>query len=143
MKRGLLLNVVVREGASILQLFTGKNQTLLVGWDTLLVLNLGFHVVDGVLRLDLQRNGLPGESLDKDLRTATETENEMQSGFLLDVVVEEGPTILKLFAGKNETLLSSSVIRNKKEKNVASEGRVQQPIRPRRSSSSPFCCRRW
>ena len=111
MKRGPLLNVVVREGASILQLFTGKNQTLLVGWDPLLVLDLRFHVVDGVLRLDLQRNALPGESLDKDLRTATETENEMQSGFFLDVVVGEGPTILKLFASKKETLLSSSVTR--------------------------------
>ena len=105
MEGGLLLNVIVREGASILQLLSGKNQTLLIGWDTLLVLNLGFHVVDGVLRLDLQGNGLPGESLDKDLHTATETENEMQSRFFLNVVVGEGPTILKLLAGKDETLL--------------------------------------
>ncbi len=72
-----------REGASILQLLSGKNQTLLVKWVTLLVLNLGFHVIDGVLRLDLQRNGLHGESFDKDLHTATEmAENETQSGML-------------------------------------------------------------
>ena len=47
------------------------------------MLNLGFHVVDGDLQLDLQRNGHPGESLDKDLRTATETENEMNSFWML------------------------------------------------------------
>jgi len=104
-KRGLLLNVVIRQGTSILQLLSCKNQTLLVGWDPLLVLDLRFHVVNGVLRLDLQRDGLPSECLDKNLHSTTETENEVQSGFLLDVVVGEGPTILELFAGKDETLL--------------------------------------
>lgn len=36
----LLLNVVVRESATILQLLSCEDQSLLVGWDTFLVLNL-------------------------------------------------------------------------------------------------------
>jgi len=34
-KGGLLLDVVVRQGASVLQLLASKDQTLLIRWDTL------------------------------------------------------------------------------------------------------------
>ena len=44
----LLLDVVVRQSSTILQLLASEDQSLLVGWDTLLVLNLGLHIVDGV-----------------------------------------------------------------------------------------------
>ena len=37
----LLLDVVVRESATVLELLAGENQALLVGWDALLVLDLG------------------------------------------------------------------------------------------------------
>jgi len=37
-KGRLLLDVVVTEGATIFQLLAGKDQTLLVWWNTLLVL---------------------------------------------------------------------------------------------------------
>ena len=66
----LLLNVIVAEGAAILELLSGEDQTLLVRWDTgelsdyddepvkpshspLLVLDLGLDIVDRVRRLDL------------------------------------------------------------------------------------------
>ena len=39
MKSRLLLNVVVREGATVLELLAGEDQTLLVRGDALLVLN--------------------------------------------------------------------------------------------------------
>ena len=55
---GLLLDVVVRKGAAILELLAGEDETLLVGGDTLLVLDLGLDVVDGVLGLDLEGDGL-------------------------------------------------------------------------------------
>jgi hypothetical protein len=45
---GLLLDVVVSERAAILELFSSENETLLVWWDALLVLNLGFDIVDRV-----------------------------------------------------------------------------------------------
>ncbi len=67
MKRRLLLNVIVGEGTAVLELFTGKDQTLLVGRDTLLVLNLRFDIVDGIRRLDIEGDGLTGEGLDKNL----------------------------------------------------------------------------
>ena len=45
-KGGLLLDVVVLQSAPILELFAGKDEALLVGWDALLVLDLRFHVLD-------------------------------------------------------------------------------------------------
>ena len=41
MEGGLLLNVVVRKSAAILELLAGEDQTLLIGGNTLLVLDLG------------------------------------------------------------------------------------------------------
>lgn len=57
-ERGLLLDVVVGEGAPVLQLFPGEDETLLVGRDALFVLDLGLHILDGVRRLDLEGDGL-------------------------------------------------------------------------------------
>jgi len=101
----LLLNVVVRKSATVLELLAGENETLLVGRDTFLVLDLRLHVVDGVGRLDLQSDGLTREGLDEDLHTTTETEDEMESRLLLNVVVRKSATVLKLLAGEDETLL--------------------------------------
>ena len=42
----LLLDVVVRQRAAVLQLLAGKDQALLVWWDALLVLDLGLDVFD-------------------------------------------------------------------------------------------------
>ena len=39
------------------------------------------------------------------LVSSAETEHEMQSGLLLDVVVREGPPILELLASENQPLL--------------------------------------
>ena len=58
MQRGLLLDVVVRERAAVLQLLAGKDEALLVRGDALLVLDLGLDAVDGVAGLHLQSDGL-------------------------------------------------------------------------------------
>ena len=105
MKGRLLLNVVVGQGATILKLLAGEDQALLVGWDALLVLDLGLDVVDGVRRLDLERDRLAREGLDEDLHTATEAEHEVESRLLLDVVVRKSATVLKLLASEDKTLL--------------------------------------
>ena len=47
-KGRLLLNVVVRQSTSILKLLAGEDKTLLVRGDTLLVLDLGLHRLNGV-----------------------------------------------------------------------------------------------
>ena len=72
-KSGLFLDVIVRKGAAILQLLAGEDQALLIRGDTLLILDLGLHVVDGVRGLHLERDGLPSEGLDEDLHTTTTT----------------------------------------------------------------------
>jgi len=70
-KGGLLLDVVVRQGAAILQLLAGKDETLLVWGDALLILDLCLHVVNGVRGFHLQGDGLASEGLDKDLHATT------------------------------------------------------------------------
>ena len=45
---GLLLDVVVRQCASVLQLLSSEDQSLLIGGNALLVLDLGLHVLDCV-----------------------------------------------------------------------------------------------
>jgi hypothetical protein len=64
---GLLLDVVVGEGAAVLELLAGEDEPLLVRRDALLVLYLGLHVVDGVRGLHLQRDGFPRQGLHEDL----------------------------------------------------------------------------
>ena len=67
MERGLLLDVVVLESAAILKLLASEDETLLVGRDALLVLDLSLHVFDGVAWLDVERDGLSGQGLDENL----------------------------------------------------------------------------
>ena len=67
MERRLLLDVVVTEGAAVLELLARKDEALLVGRDALLVLDLLLYVVDRVRRLDVERDGLAREGLDEDL----------------------------------------------------------------------------
>ena len=67
MQRALLLDVVVGEGAAVLQLLAREDEALLVGRNALLVLDLGLDGVDGVRGLNLQSDGFAGESFDEDL----------------------------------------------------------------------------
>ena len=105
MEGGLLLDVVVRESAAILELLASEDQALLVRGDALLVLDLGLDVVDGVGRLDLEGDGLAGESLDEDLHTTAEAEHKVEGGLLLDVVVRESAAVLELLASEDQALL--------------------------------------
>jgi len=84
MKGALFLNIVIRKGPSILELFPGKDEALLIGGDSkttvktllggrrrgnvpLLILDLGLHIIDGVGRLHLEGDSLSSESLYEDL----------------------------------------------------------------------------
>jgi hypothetical protein len=94
-KGGLLLNVVVAEGAAVLELLSGEDQTLLVRGNSFLVLNLSLNALDGVRALDFKGVVFPVRVLTK-ICIPTETEHQVKGGFLLDVVVGEGASILKL-----------------------------------------------
>jgi len=105
MESALLLDVVIREGPAILQLLPGEDEPLLVGGDSLLVLDLGLHILNRVAGFYLQGDGLAGEGLHEDLHAATEPENQVKSALLLDVVIRKGPAILQLLPGEDEPLL--------------------------------------
>merc|ERR1719384_432340 len=47
-KGGLLLDVVIAQGTSILELLASEDQTLLVRRDTFLILDLSFHIFDSI-----------------------------------------------------------------------------------------------
>ncbi|MCO5561096.1 hypothetical protein L7F22_014717 [Adiantum nelumboides] len=105
MKSRLFLNVVVSKGAAILQLLSSKDETLLVWRDTLLVLNLGLHVVDGVRALNFKRDGLASKGFYKDLHATTKTEDKVEGGLFLDVIICKSAAIFKLLASEDEALL--------------------------------------
>ena len=85
MKGALLLDVVIRKCSSVLELLPGEDETLLVrrnpGWTPsdadrlgrkckhipLLILDLCLDVVDSIRGLDLEGDGLSGESLYENL----------------------------------------------------------------------------
>jgi hypothetical protein len=48
MKSGLLLDVIIRQSSSIFELFSSKNKSLLVRWNSFFILNFGFNILDGV-----------------------------------------------------------------------------------------------
>ena len=75
---GLFLNVVVTKGSSVLELFAGEDQSLLIGRDSLLILDLGLHVLDCVGCFDVKSDGLASQGLDEDLHTSSESQNEMK-----------------------------------------------------------------
>jgi hypothetical protein len=67
MQGTFLLNIIVTQRTTVLQLLAGKNETLLIRRNALLVLNLGLDVFNGIRGLDIERNGLSRESLDENL----------------------------------------------------------------------------
>ena len=66
-QRGLPLDVVVAQGAPVLQLLARKDEALLVGRDALLVLDLGLYALNGVAGLHVQGDGLARKRLAKNL----------------------------------------------------------------------------
>jgi len=104
-KGRLLLDVVVGKSSSILKLLTSEDKSLLIWWNTFLILDLSLDVLNGVSWLDIKGDGLTSEGLDEDLHTSSKSEDEMESGLLLDVVVRKGSSILELLSGEDESLL--------------------------------------
>ena len=50
--------------------------------------------------------GLPGEDSERGLDdTSSESENQVEGGLLLDVVIRKGSSVLELLSGEDESLL--------------------------------------
>ena len=67
MEGRLLLDVVVRESSSVFKLLSSEDETLLIWWDTFLILDLGLDILNGVCWLDLKGDGFTCEGFDEDL----------------------------------------------------------------------------
>jgi len=102
---GFLLDVIIGECPSVLELFACEDEPLLIWGDAFLVLNLLLDVLDGIRTLDFEGDCLAGQGLDEDLHASPEPEDQVESGLLLNVVVSECPAVLELFASEDEPLL--------------------------------------
>jgi len=105
MKSGFFLDIVVRKGSSIFKLLSSEDKSLLIWGDSFLVLDLGFDVLNGVSWLNIKGDGLSCQGFDEDLHTTSESEDEMKSGLLLDVVIGESSSIFELLSSEDESLL--------------------------------------
>jgi len=104
-KGRFLLDIVVRKGTAIFQLFTSENKTLLIGRDTFFILDLRFHIFNGVWSFYFKGNSFSSESFDKDLHTTSQTKDQMKSRFLLDVVVRKSSSVFQLLTSEDQALL--------------------------------------
>merc|ERR1739848_506681 len=105
MEGALLLDVVVGESSSVLQLLASEDQPLLIWGDSLLVLDLGLDVLNGVGWFDLEGDGLASQGLDEELHASPESEHKMEGALLLDVVVGESSSIFELLTSEDQSLL--------------------------------------
>ena len=74
MQGSFLLNVVVGESATILNLLTSKDQPLLIWWNTFLVLNFLFDVFNSIRWFDIKCDGFASECFDEDLHSVERQE---------------------------------------------------------------------
>ena len=105
MKSRFLLNIVIRKGPAVLELLASEDEALLIGRNTFLVLDLGLDIFNGVGGLDVQGDGLAGEGLHEDLHASAQSEDQVEGGLLLDVVVGESSAVFQLLAGEDQSLL--------------------------------------
>ena len=67
MKGRFLLDIVIRQSSAILQLLSGKDQSLLIRGNAFLVLDLLLDVVNGVRSFHFKGDGLASKGLNKNL----------------------------------------------------------------------------
>jgi len=101
----LLLDIVIAEGSSIFKLFSSEDESLLVWGNSFLVLDLCLDVLNGVRLFDIEGDSLTSEGLDEDLHTSSQSENQVKSGFLLNITVLKSSSVLKLLSSEDESLL--------------------------------------
>ncbi len=73
------MDVVIGQGSAILQLLSSEDESLLVGRNTFLVLDLSLDVLDGVSRLNVEGDGFAGKGFDENLHSSSESEDQMES----------------------------------------------------------------
>ena len=75
MQRRIILDVVGTHCTTALELFSGKNQALLLRENAFPCLDLRLDGVNGIAGLHIERNGLSGEELDVNHYTSTDADS--------------------------------------------------------------------
>ena len=75
MKGWFLLDIVIRKSSAVLKLFSGEDKSLLIWWDTFLILDFSFDVFNGVRWFNIKSDSLSSQSLDEDLHTTSQSKN--------------------------------------------------------------------
>ena len=83
----LLLDVVIGESSTILELLSGENESLLVWRDSLLVLDLRLDVVDRVGGLDLESDRLSGKGCRNKSQIETQNRNQVEYSLLTKICI--------------------------------------------------------
>ena len=99
------MNVIVGESSTIFKLLSSEDKTLLVWRNTFFVLNLSLHIFNSISRLNFKSDCLTSEGLYEDLHTTSESKNQVEGRFLLNIIVGESSAIFKLLSSKDKTLL--------------------------------------
>ena len=105
MKGRFLLDVVIGKGPAVVKLFPSEDEALLIGRNTFLILDFGLDIFDAVGGVDFQGDGLAGEGPHEDLHASAQSEDQVEGGLLLNVVVGESSAVFQLLAGEDQSLL--------------------------------------
>ena len=97
--------MVVRQTAAVLHLLASEDETLLINWDTFLIIDLCLDIVNRVRGLYIQGDGLARQRLHEDLHASAQAEHQVKGRLLLNVVVAQRATILQLLPGEDQALL--------------------------------------
>src|SRR5271170_3613270 len=71
MQSTLLLDIIIRESPTILELFPSKNQPLLIRWNPFFILNLTFNIVNCIRRFNFKGNSFPRQCFNENLHSTT------------------------------------------------------------------------
>jgi len=77
MQGALFLDVIVWQSPTIFQLFSGKNQPLLIWRNSLLVLDFGLDILNGVRSLHFQGDCFASQGFYENLHSTSETQYQM------------------------------------------------------------------
>ena len=105
MKSWLFLDIVVRKRSAVFELLSSEDKSLLIWGNSFFVLDLSFNSLNWVRRLNIESDGFSGQSFDEDLHSTSESEDQVESWLLLDVVVGEWSAVFKLLSSEDESLL--------------------------------------
>merc|ERR1719414_2076271 len=79
MKSTFLLDVIIRKGAAIFELFSSEDETLLIWRNSFLILDFGLYIFNCIRWFHLKGDSFSSQCFDKDLHSSSETEYEMKS----------------------------------------------------------------